>query len=112
MLNRAAIIIRPRQPLLDWVAHIDEHSPNLIIDDLDDLTLFLIGEEDADSLDEWLLDNFRTIFEHELGSWITDRALWPERRDWENFRNWIHIELHSTVIDLAGEEDLQDDGEW
>ena len=112
MLNRAAIIIRPRQPLLDWVSSIDDHSPKLITDDLDDLTLFLISEKDSDSLDEWLLDNYRTIFEHELESWITDRSFWPERRDWNYFRNWIQVELHSTVIDLGDDKNLVDDGEW
>ena len=112
MLNRAAIIICPRQPLLDWVAHIEPNKPPITLKELDDLTIYLISETDSDDLDAWLIENYRSLFEHELESWYTERSLWPEKRDWEQFRSWIRVEHHSSIIDLDQEDPLEDDDLW
>jgi hypothetical protein len=101
VLNRGVLIVRPKQPFLDWAATFDEScvlpSPD------DEQTVYLIPSfEDDGEANTILRQVFREVFEREFYGWHTDPAAWPRRRTFTTFKNWFSIELHSVVEDLGG----------
>ena len=109
MLNRAAMILRPAQPYLDWAQSLG--GSDVLPDPEDEQTVYLVPQfedvEDPDFLAyiELIYDN---LFEMELHGWHTIQADWPQHRTLDMFRQWFRIELHSIVEDLV-DEPLDDD---
>ena len=108
-INRSLMVVKPKQPFLDWARSLDAEDERLELKDVrDDSTAYLIPEsetfdERADIL-EWCAD---FVFEEELRSWCTDEDLWPVVRDAEVFLEWFDIEFHSLVFDLDDETPLE-----
>lgn len=110
MLNRAALILRYKQPFVDWINAVDPSpdSHTLTLSDVDDeRTVYLVEVEDEDELARWLIGNHREVFEQELYGWYTDPELWPRRRSLEMLQEWCSFELHTVVVD-TGESPLED----
>lgn len=103
MIDRAALIIRPKQPFLDWLSHaVPELNDDVTLEVLhQDLPVQLISLADADVFDDWLQDHFVDILEHEFGQYVENRGLWPEQRDWVLFNRWFDIHLHTQVFDVV-----------
>jgi hypothetical protein len=110
MLNRGVVIVRPKQPYLDWAAGLDDSG--LVPDPSDEQTVYLIPSY-GDDEEAWeiLGSVYRAIFENELYGWHTDEAAWPQGRDLAMFKAWFGIELHSTVEDLCDYEIVDEDDE-
>lgn len=110
MLNRAAVIIRCKQPFVDWINAADPDPEELVTleDANEECSVYLVEVEDQAQLDEWLELNHDILFEDELDGWISDQALWPEDRSLALFHEWCTIELHTMVFD-TGESPLVDD---
>ncbi|HUI26384.1 MAG TPA: hypothetical protein VL403_09905 [Candidatus Kryptonia bacterium] len=108
MLNRGVLIVRPKQPYLDWAAGLDDSG--VIPDPAGEQTVYLIPsfEDDEEAL-EILEAVYAEIFENELYGWHTDESRWPAGRDFATFQQWFAIELHSVVEDLCGYEIVDDD---
>ena len=107
MLNRAVLIVRPKQPFLAWAAQVDDSGlmPNVE----GEQTAYLVPEfDDDDEAHRVVKQVFSEIFERELFGWHTDQTAWPKRRSFAVFQQWFAIELHSVVEDLGG-SDLVDD---
>ena len=110
MLNRAALIIRPKQPFLDWVASLDDSG--LVPDVTGEQPVYLIPEfESDDEGQEVLRQVYAEIFERELDGWHTDPSAWPQKRDFKIFQQWFSVELHSVVEDLMGDALIDDESE-
>ncbi len=110
MLNRSAVIIRPRQPFLDWAAQLDDSGlvPNIV----GEQTVYLIPEYDDDfHAMEVLAEGFDLIFESELFGWHTRESDWPKKRTFAMFREWFDVEFHSVVDDLCDYAIENDDDE-
>jgi hypothetical protein len=108
MLNRAVLIVRPKQPYIDWAAALDDSG--LVPSPEDEQTVYLIpAYEDEDEAWELIEELYETIFERELYDWHSDESAWPLDRDFETFQDWFEIELHSVVEDLCDHEILDDD---
>ena len=108
MLNRSALIVRPRQPYLDWAASLDDSG--LVPDMAGEHTVYLApGFEDDDEAAKVLRTVYAEIFERELNAWHTDEGDWPPNRTFAMFKQWFEVEMHSVVEDLCGHE-LFDDG--
>ena len=107
MLNRSALIVRPKQPYLDWAAGLDDSG---LVPDVDgEKTIYLIPSFEDDREAWKFLEYFYTeVFERELDGWHTDESAWPPDRDFEMFQEWFDIELHSSVEDLV-DTDIVDD---
>ena len=108
MINRAVLIVRPKQPYLDWAASLDDSG--VLPDPHGEQTAYLIPsfETDEEAL-QILKGAYAEIFERELLGWHTDEVAWPQKRTFAMFKKWFTIELHSVVEDLDHEEDLYDD---
>ncbi|MEX0833680.1 MAG: hypothetical protein WD276_07405 [Actinomycetota bacterium] len=111
MLNRAALILRYKQPFVDWINAVDP-SPQSHTFSLHEVneehTVYLVEVEDEDELGAWLALNHEWLFENELEGWYTDPAIWPHDRSLELLKQWCSLELH-TVVEDTGETALEDD---
>ncbi len=107
MLNRGGLIVRPKQPYLDWAAGLDDSG--LVPDPSDEKTIYLIPSFESDE-EAWKIVKqiYSEVFENELYGWHTDETAWPQNRDFKMFQEWFEIELHSVVEDLCDYE-ISDD---
>ncbi|ULA64637.1 MAG: hypothetical protein LZF86_160037 [Nitrospira sp.] len=108
MLNRAALIVRPKQPFLDWAAGLDDSG---LVPDIDgEKAVYLIPEFESDEEGLRILRRiYAEIFERELDGWHTDPSAWPQKRDFKTFQQWFSIELHSVIEDVVDDLLVDDD---
>jgi hypothetical protein len=101
-INRSLILVKPKQPFLDWLHSIDPDDDTTIEDLNDDATAYLVPEFETDDEQEdvfnWCAE---FVFGYELWSWCTDEALWPKDRDAATFTQWFDVEFHSIVMDVV-----------
>jgi len=110
MLNRGVVIVRPKQPYLEWAAGLDDSE--LVPDPNDEQTVYLIPSYGGDGEAWEILERVHpAIFENELYGWHTDEAAWPQGRNLTMFKAWFEIELHSVVEDLCDYEIVDEDDE-
>ena len=101
-INRAVVVVKPRQPYVDWANSFDDGIVTATLESLRrDSSVYLVPPYDMDYEREDILKVcFSVIFENELEGWVTDEALWPKRRDYATFAQWFDVEFHSMIIDL------------
>lgn len=100
VVNRSLVIIKPKQPYVDWVMGLP--GPLVLDRDeiTDDLTTILIPEVDNQAAaDDYIRQMYHHLFEIELAAWHTDPQAWPQPRDYEMFVTWFDLELHMLVLD-------------
>jgi hypothetical protein len=111
MINRAALVIKYREPFVDWINDADD-DPDMVPLTLEDANadnqVYLIDLDDAEALEEWLDLNHQLLFENELEAWYEDEDLWPTRRDRDAFDAWFDVECHMMLYDV-GTGDIVDD---
>ena len=101
-IDRSLIVVKPKQPFLDWVQSV-HYAEGLTLERVrDDASAYLIPElwnnDERPDILEWCYED---VFEAELGSWYTDPAVWPQARDLKMFLELFDIEFHSGVCDLV-----------
>lgn len=111
MLNRAALIVRPAQPFIDWVMSLGDSG--LLPDPQGEQTVYLVPEYGSDEDAEAILGEiYEDIFASELYAWEEDESRWPADRGLASFKQWFSVEFHSIVEDLCDYELTdEDDGE-
>ena len=102
-INRSLIVVKPKQPYLDWAFHCREPMEDMILDRLrEDTTAYLVDEVLDPGDEERMLRKYhKQIFENELAGWTTDESEWPVRRGFKTFLEWFEVEFHSVVLDLG-----------
>jgi hypothetical protein len=107
IINRCAVAIGPRQPLIDWSRQVS--GDDAIIWDSNDCDLYLIPPyENLEEAWNLLRDLYGKIFEAELESWCTDATLWPSPRSFSLFQEWFEIRFHDLIKDLCDEDISRD----
>ena len=103
MLNRSAIVVKPKQAFLDWLHAADPTSHHLTLNDLArEPAIYLIPECDtAADVDEALREVCEEIFDEQLAGWYNDETTWPRDRGLEVFCEWFAFQHHSMLIDLC-----------
>lgn len=102
VVNRCAVGVRGREPLLRWAEQLD---PAGLEEFGAEPTLYLIPEFDTDDEQEELLrEAYEVIFEQELQSWSSDPSLWPQERSYELFRDWFDVVIYPVIDDLVDDE--------
>jgi hypothetical protein len=118
-LNRALVVLRYKQPYIDWVKIAGQAPMDLTLEDVnDDNEAFLVPSFDCpvDPVDgtpdavKWVEKRWRMFFDHILGTWIFDEAEWPKKRTLKMFREWFDVEYRSMVWDMGNEPLMID--EW
>jgi hypothetical protein len=110
MLNRSAVILRYKQPFVDWINSADPYPKNKVTlaEVNEENNIYLIEIEDQGELEKWLGLNYEILFEKELHGWYTDTALWPQDRSLALLKTWCSFELHTMVFD-TGRSPLEND---
>ncbi len=102
VVNRCAIAVAPRRPMLDW------SRPFWTREDMeglgDEQSLYLLPTwDDEGELRQQLEERWPAIFEAELDLWCRDHQLWPNPRDFDMFQQWFELRFFPLVEDLGGE---------
>ena len=105
MLNRSAMVVKPRRPFLDWLHTADPTSRNLSLHELvQEPTIYLIPECDTEEdVREVLQELCEEVFVEQLASWFTDESTWPADRSFDVFCRWFDFQHHSMLVDLCDE---------
>ena len=92
MLNRSAIVVKPRQPFLDWLHNADPTSHRLTLRDLTrEPTIYLIPECDTEEdVQEVLRELCEEIFVAQLAGLFRDEQTWPRDLGFDVF--WREID--------------------
>ena len=104
MLNRELLIVRLKQPFVDWINHADPNpdSAHVTLEDANkDTPVFLVHEYTCEDLDGWLKQCYLPLFEEVLEQWYLLPALWPQDRDLALFKAWCEVDVHGIVIDTV-----------
>lgn len=115
MINRAAVLLRYREPAVQWINDADPYSddPGISQDDVNrERTVYLISDEDAETdeaVEAWVELNYRVLFEEELQGWYSDPELWPRDLSFELFQAWFDVEWHTVILDTVGGEIYDDE---
>lgn len=97
MINRSAVIVRPKQPYVDWAKGLDDSGMDPSKNG--DRTVYLLPEYDDDVEGLALLSKgYEHIFEAELEGWHLIEDNWPANRTFAMFCEWFDIELNSMVV--------------
>ena len=96
-INRSLIILKPKQPFLDWARTLDDKDKNFTLEELrEDSRAFLLPEVwDYDEHQKLLKSCYDILFEEELEGWWTDETAWPKERDLK--RSWTGSRLSFIV---------------
>ena len=102
LVNRAAIIVKPKQPYIEWANALNDHGPKLVPSSQPEHTIYLIEDvsEYMFDVEAFVRPYFKVIFEHELVAWHRVESDWPTNRDFATFLKWFDVEVHSMVLDL------------
>lgn len=105
-INRDALIIFLKQPLIDWVNSVFDDDkltcPDLMAHDQGNVYLFPETNYYKESI-ELLKESYMFFFEEELFGWCTDEKLWPNPLTWELFQEFFHYSIQSMVLDTLEE---------
>ncbi|HNS16339.1 MAG TPA: hypothetical protein PKI34_00780 [Bacteroidales bacterium] len=103
-LDKVAIFIRPKQPLIDWINQIDPKNPMSLDDFIDGNTYLLSSDEydfvDQEGIERMIAENYAEIFENELLDVCNDTNYWPETINLDMFKGWFEYQVSSMVYDL------------
>ncbi len=100
-VNRTALVVRPKQPYIDWANSFDDGGPKYD-PDLHQAKVFLIDEAaDTRDIKKVVRRLWPAIFEEELNSWMRDPDVWPQRRTLKVFVEWFEVEVCELVFDLG-----------
>ncbi len=102
MLNRSVLIVRVKEPFLEWIKSLPDPSDVSQEQVNRDNTAYLLPEYSYDHEEGELIEQFYDlIFEEQLSAWWTEKNNWPAKRDLAMFRKWFDVEFHSAVLDLV-----------
>ena len=101
-INRAALIVRPKQPYVDWANSVDDDGSRAILQEVRiDPSIYLV--ETVGFLEDFdlLVDNtWEWISKEQLNGWMRDPDSWPERLTREMFLEWFDCELSTMIWDM------------
>lgn len=113
MINRAALLLKGKQPFVDWIIKTDPEGSGKEID-LNtvnaDKVVYLVDDETGEDPEGWVSQNFEHLMKNELFGWYIDEKVWPKILDIVLFDKWFEVECHSMIVDTV-EGDIEEDGE-
>ena len=111
MINRAAILLKGKQPFVEWINSVNPDSEKIDIDTVNaDNIVYLVDEETGEDPEGWVAQNFEHLMKNELFGWYVDEKVWPKELDIVLFDKWFDVECHSMIVDTVP-GDIEEDGE-
>ncbi len=107
ILNRSAVVLRPKRPYLEWTKLDDaEGLAEGVFETLsEEPTVYLVPDwEDPEEEREVLKEFWPALFEAMLNGWVTDEGLWPKGQTLEMFHEWFEVQTYAAVEDLYLDE--------
>jgi len=101
-VRRTAIVIKPKQPFLDWLIKIDQENDSIDIKEDQDVYLLPVFDE-IRQMENWLKKNFDQIFCDQMNYWYITEDLWVQKRTLKLFKEWFDYSFHTTVLDFLDE---------
>ena len=99
-VNRSVIMVRPRQPFIDWLKKLSPKQ-DFELDYVWVRNVYLtIGKVFDYSYPELLAMYYELIFEKELLSVWEQKMDWPQKRDLDTLKKWFDIEFTTELFDL------------
>ena len=100
-IDRSALLIRPREPYLEWAAKVDDGSPEMAEELRGQTSVYLVSQDPAGHDESAPVNQYcEAIFEQELEAWCIDKSVWPYKRDLKRFFEWFEVQAESVVLDL------------
>jgi hypothetical protein len=98
-INRQALILKPQQPLIDWVNSLYPGRYK----DSDFVTNLYLVDASIKNIDQWLKRHFKRFFCLELNEWHTLERDWPQKLTYKMFCQWFSIDYSRMIYDLESE---------
>jgi hypothetical protein len=99
LLDRSALVLRPREPMIAWARTIDSGATD------EELTASVVavipGLRRGPELDRWLEQFHAALFEERLAAWTPEKAQWPTDRSLETLHGWFDVEFVAIVEDFT-----------
>jgi hypothetical protein len=105
-VNRSVIILRPKQPFLDWLSALPgsfEPLPSLSELRENSNAILVPAVDRLGELAEFMAEHCIELFRAELADWCEDDRLWPQPLTPEMFAQWFDLGVHGIVTDLVEE---------
>ena len=100
MINRSAVIIRPKKLYIEWASKLDDSG--ILPNAHGEPSMYLMPEYDDDAGAWALLEHtYDAIFDLELEAWHTDTKDWPNNRSFSMFCDWFEVTFVSAIEDLC-----------
>ena len=114
MINRAAVLLKYKEPAVIWINEADPSDSDCTItlaDVNEERTVYLVADAEVETGDirGWVEANWKALFESELEGWYTTSSLWPKKLTLELFDSWFTVECHSVIEDTVGSPIFDDD---
>ena len=105
-VNRIALVIHPRQPLLDWICTFNADEAPSLEELRNEASLYLLDEPleempQAELLAQLIDSHYRDIFANELAIWDEYGDHQPASLDRNSFDLWFDVSLSGLTFDLA-----------
>ena len=109
--GRGVLILRPKQPMLDWLNSLVANEPGLKLEALrtEPIAVLVPSLKTEAQMLQFMESNLDRFFESVLLAWSLDLNAWPKKRDLRSFRELFEIELCSSLFDLGPSERQQTD---
>ena len=90
-INRSVLIVRPKQPYIDWANSMDDGGPLANLKSMrKSPNTFLVDEIFyIDDLSLIINEYWETLFEIQLNNWMRDPDVWPEELTREMFEQGL-----------------------
>ena len=110
-INRTAVVIKPKEPFVDWINSMPDDSSSYTLEQIDEdnLTFLIPQYDDPGNTKKYIKKNYEMIFKYELWGLVTDKDFWPKKRNWKMFIKWFDIEINSEVFDLVNRDIEKED---
>jgi len=103
-INRMAVVVLPREALIDWVNTVDPDHPVWFDSISDRGNVYLIPEFEAiEDAEDWVEDHYEDIFRNELMDWVADEDRWPPELTFEMFLEWFDLLFDVVAFDMVNE---------
>jgi len=105
LLNRCAVVVKPKPPFWDWVNKTNELNDPFVFEGDADGNIYLVPDYESEpdinqAIRKYIGQHYEAIFISELEAWYTDPEAFPEI-SYELFEEWFSFSSHTMIFDTV-----------